>query len=373
MSKEKTADFFKDKSEEEIMNWMVANMTPEQIKSCFEGDMPGEPDLPQEPDIPAPMPPQFQQPFEGDINDLRKYCANKRYVIHKIEGDKVFFWYYLVKKKEWDYNIEPLKNFPQFLGQQAEECGEDTNIKQDFESELKNAYMNNKFNPNEKFVPYNQGLDQIDVFNRVKDQYKSEEINMNWLQQQIEPDMSVLAQAINIQKSIPILNTSKLVIKYPAVLIESVSGNKVNYYYLVLDSQNNLKYMEANLPVDKLQQDFKEIAEDLELTIAVKDQANPSYAKTIPEWQEAIRKATTEIYSKDLERIKAIYEEYPLSPEQHFFMKNLLPGMNFGSSCNQKLNNDKYMNRFGSYIKEHYKMHYIKNSYGNEVVTIVPK
>ena len=370
MSKEKTADFFKDKSEEEIMNWMVANMTPEQIKSCFEGDMPG---LPQEPDIPAPMPPEFQQPFEADINDLRKYCANKRYVIHKIEGDKVFFWYYLVKKKEWDYNIEPLKNFPQFLGQQAEECGEDTNIKQDFESELKNAYMNNKFNPNEKFMPYNKGLDQIDVFNRVKDQYQSEGINMNWLQQQIEPDMSVLAQAINIQKSIPILNTSKLVIKYPAVLIESISGNKVNYYYLVLDSQNNLKYIEANLPIDKILKDFKEIAEDLELTIAVKDQANPSYAKTIPEWQEAIRKATTEIYSKDLERIKAIYEEYPLSPEQHFFMKDLLPGMNFGSSCGQKLNKDEYMNRFGSYIKEHYKMHYIKNKYGNEVVTIVPK
>ena len=42
MSSEKTADMFKDKSEEEIMNWMIRYMTPEQIKSCFKGEIPDD-------------------------------------------------------------------------------------------------------------------------------------------------------------------------------------------------------------------------------------------------------------------------------------------------------------------------------------------
>ena len=33
MSSEKTAEMFKNKSEEEIINWMIRNMSPEQIKS----------------------------------------------------------------------------------------------------------------------------------------------------------------------------------------------------------------------------------------------------------------------------------------------------------------------------------------------------
>ncbi len=75
MSSEKTADMFKNKSEEEIMNWMIKYMTPEQIKSCFEGELPEE--LPVE------------ETKKLDVNDLRKCCAKKRYVIHKIKGDKV--------------------------------------------------------------------------------------------------------------------------------------------------------------------------------------------------------------------------------------------------------------------------------------------
>jgi hypothetical protein len=366
MSKEKTADFFKDKSEEEIMNWMVSNMTSEQIKSCFEGDMP------EEPDIIAPQAPQFEAPFEGDINDLRKYCANKRYVIHKIEGNNVFFWYYLVKKKEWDYSIEPLKNFPQFLGQNADECGEDTNIEPDFASELKNAYINSKFNPSERFIPYNIGLDQIQVFDRVKDQYKTENINTDW-DQQVNPDMDVLIQALNYQKNIPILNSSKEVIQFPPVLIEGVNGQRVYYYYLMLNQSNNLEFIYANLPINKIKKDFEEIATDLELEITPKTPNPPPTSKTIPEWQEEIRNALNNIDSDDLQTIKLIYQENPLSTQQACFMKNLFPQMNFGNSCSGKIDKSEYINKFGSYIKEHYKMHYIKNKYGNEVVTIVPK
>ena len=38
MSSEKTAEMFKDKSEEEIINWMLKNLTADQIKSCFDDD-----------------------------------------------------------------------------------------------------------------------------------------------------------------------------------------------------------------------------------------------------------------------------------------------------------------------------------------------
>ena len=42
---------------------------------------------------------EVKEPKKLEVDDLRKFCANKRYVIHKIEGDKVYFWYYLVKKQ----------------------------------------------------------------------------------------------------------------------------------------------------------------------------------------------------------------------------------------------------------------------------------
>ena len=34
-----------------------------------------------------------------EVDDLRKFCANKRYVIHKIEGEKVYFGIILLKNK----------------------------------------------------------------------------------------------------------------------------------------------------------------------------------------------------------------------------------------------------------------------------------
>ena len=119
MSSEKTADMFKDKSEEEIMNWMIRYMTPEQIKSCFEGEIPDDVEV--------------KESKKLEVDDLRKFCANKRYVIHKIEGEKVYFWYYLVKKQTWQYSIEPLENFPQAMGQNADECGTDTDVTADLD------------------------------------------------------------------------------------------------------------------------------------------------------------------------------------------------------------------------------------------------
>ena len=107
---EKTAEFFKDKTEEEIMNWMVQNMNPEQIKSCFDIEGPsgpsGPPDVQVAPDIPTVQ--------QGDpLETLRQFCANKKYVIHKIikvDGkDIVYFWYFAGGKLNY-YN-RPLEHF----------------------------------------------------------------------------------------------------------------------------------------------------------------------------------------------------------------------------------------------------------------------
>ena len=176
MSSEKTAEMFKNKSEEEIINWMVRYMTPEQIKSCFEGEIV---DTTQE-----KLQEQREQKEPLTVNDLRKYCENKRYVIHKIEGKdenaKVYFWYYLVKSGKWQYSIEPLSSFPTSMGAQADECGADTNVKGDFEEKLKSAYNEGNIYDNELFEEYNEDKSESNVFNEVKSEYKNQGINESW-------------------------------------------------------------------------------------------------------------------------------------------------------------------------------------------------
>ena len=197
MSSEKTAEMFKNKSEEEIINWMVRYMTPEQIKSCFEGDIVDT----------GPSGPSGPSKTEPNVNDLRRYCENKRYVIHKIEGKdenaKVYFWYYLVKSGKWQYSIEPLSSFPTFMGANADECSSDTNIKGDFESELKSAYNQDKIYEGELFEEYNENQSENNIFNNVKSEYKTEGINKSW---EIEQITNTLLTAIEKFSTIIFIN-----------------------------------------------------------------------------------------------------------------------------------------------------------------------
>lgn len=353
MSSEKTADMFKDKSEEEIMNWMIRYMTPEQIKSCFEGEIPDD-------DV------EVKEPKKLEVDDLRKFCANKRYVIHKIEGDKVYFWYYLVKKQKWQYSIESLDNFPQAMGQNADECGPDTDVTDDFRQDLIEAYNENSTDPSEKFNTNNPGEHQMDVFTRVKQEYNSQGINEDW--------KDTLLVVLDIQRKVPVLSKEKDIINFAPVLIESVTSTKVNYYYLINDG-GDVKFVEGNLSIDKFRQDLIEIIDDLNLQIATPGEAAAATAKTPDEWKLAIREAANEIYSSDLERIKEIYDKFPLSKDSKFFIKNLFTDSEFGKTIDlNSVNLSEYVKmKFGTNTARMFNARVISNKFGTKTIALVAK
>ena len=363
MSTEKTADIFKNKSEEEIMNWMIRYMTPEQIKSCFEGDIPEQEPIALEPE-------------SLNVDNLRKYCANKRYVIHKIEGDVVYFWYYLVNSETWQYSEAPLANFPQTMGAKADECGEDTNVTSDFQSKLFKAYNDNELGAKDKFTEFNEGLNQNTVFQDVKDKYKSEKINLNWV-------IDNLLTAIEIQKKVKVTSgpLAKIGINFTPILIESVEGNKVNYYYLKSSKQGlhlptRLEFVEANLPIDKFEQDAMEVVSDINIEVSTPGEASGSESKTPEEWQDDIRTEVQKIDSRDLARIKEIYNKSPLTKEYPFFMNNLFASeTSFGQTIDlNKIDLSTYVkNKFGTNTARLFTAKVVSNNFGNKTIALVSR
>lgn len=364
MSSEKTAEMFKNKSEEEIMNWMIRYMSPEQIKSCFDGELPEEEKTQEE----------LQGGKQLDVEDIRKFCANKRYVIHKIEGSgedaKVYFWYYLIKNKQWLYSIEPLQNFPQTMGESADECGPDTNISNDFRDELIESYNIDSISPSTKFNSTMGGEDQVKIFNKVKKEYEKDKINEDW--------KDTLLAALNIQKEIVVPSTKKQIINFSPVLIESVSTTKVNYYYLINDG-DSLKFVEANLSLNEFREDLIEIIDDFKLEIETPGEPSGSSAKTVDEWKQEIREAANDIVLSDLERIKEIYTKFPLSNDSTYFMKNLFSGNEFGNnfgrsgiSSNVQLT-DYVKMKYGNNTANMYDAKVLSNNFGTQTIALVAK
>jgi hypothetical protein len=373
MSSSKTAEYFKDKSEEEIMNWMVANMTPEQIRSCFD-------ELPEAP-IPEPIPEPIPVPdvkkeenAEQKLNNLREVCANKRYIIHKVVNDTVFFWYYLVKSEKWIYSQAPLSDFPKNIGENAKECGNDTFIKDNFKKELYKSYNQNKLTESSKFEEHNMGDNQNETFIKVKDEYNNKNINSEWV--------NTLLSALHIQKSIPILKSElKDIINFTPVLIESVKDDKVNYYYLRVN-EGVAKFSEANLSINRLHKDFIEIIDDINLEVIAPDQPGSSSAMTVDQWKSVIKTAANNIYAGDLNRIKKIYDKFPLSDGSKYFINDLFNENAFGyhSLNNNYFNNnlfgnklsketlkDYLVNKYGSCAAKHYKIE--TNQFGTKTIT----
>lgn len=346
MSSSKTAEYFKDKSEEEIMNWMVANMTPEQIRSCFD-------ELPEAP-ISVPDT-KKEENAEQKLDNLREVCANKRYIIHKVVNDTVFFWYYLVKSEKWVYSKAPFSEFPKNVGEDGEECGNDTLIKDDFKEELYQSYNQNQLNESSKFEEHNMGENQNETFIKVKNEYNNKNINTEWV--------NTLLSALHIQKSIPILKPElKEVINFVPVLIESVKDDKVNYYYL---SVNNgvPRFIEANLSINKLRDDFIEIVDDLNLEVIAPGQAGSSSAMTSDQWKSVIKTAVNDIDASDLNRIKKIYDKFPLSDSSKYFIDYLFNENAFG---NHTLNNNYFNNNlFGNKLSKETLTDYLVSKYGS--------
>ena len=358
---EKTAEMFKDKSEEEIINWMVRNMTPEQIKSCFEDEMPIGPSGPP------------------TVNDLRKYCENKRYVIHKIEGEgadaKVYFWYYLTGSKKWAYSVKPLSEFPTAMGKNADECGNDTNVTSDFRDELKSSYNEANTRENELFNEYNEGEDETNVFNQIKSEYKSEGINKDWeIVKEVDEITNTLLTAIEIQKRVPIPEKYKQIFSFAPVLIEATTKTKVYYYYLV-NIEGNVKFVYDNVPLEDFSNDLKLVIEQLNLQIIKSEQAGASTAKLSNDWKNNILKAANNIDSEDINRIKKIYEEFPLSPTSPFFMKDLFNSNSFGKTVDlNKMDLSQYvMNKFGTNTAKLFTAKVVSNKFGTKTIALVSR
>ena len=356
MSSKKTAEMFKDKSEEEIINWMIKNMTPEQIKSCFDSEIPDDVEI--------------KEPKKLELDDIRRFCANKRYVIHKIEGDNVYFWFYLINSKKWEYYTKPLKDFPQTMGQDAYECGEAENVKTVFKEELIEAYNKNSTGESDRFNTNNPGEDQLDIFTKVKEEYKSQGINEDW--------KDTLLVGLDIQKIVPVLPEYKDIINFTPVLIESVTSTKVNYYYLINDD-GEVKFIEANISINNFRQDLIEIIDELNLQISTPGEAAAANAKTLDEWKQAIREAAKQIDSSDLERIKKIYNEFPLSDDSKFFMENLFSDTEFGNRFGKTIdlnsvNLSEYVKmKFGSNTARMFDAKVISNKFGTKTIALVSK
>ena len=331
MSLEKTADIFKNKSEEEIMNWMIKNMTPEQIKSCFEGELPDKLD-------------EVEKTPEETLLDLRKFCSDKRYIIHKIVGDKVWFWYF--ESGKWEYYNKPFEHFKEQDGI-YKECGDDTLVDEDIKDLLKREYNLN---------------DDIE-FNKVKQEYIKMGINKNWIDN--------LLTAIEIQKNIPVTGENSFIINFTPVLIESSNQLNVNYYYLV-NNDGELLFKEGNLPLDKLKKDFTEVLDELNLQILIQGQPGGTSAKTIEEWKSEIKAAAEKIDSNDLKRIKKLYNNFPLSESSTFFMNNLFEDSNFGKVNNLNLSN--YIeNNFGTNTARLFNPQVVSNKFGMNTIALVSK
>lgn len=358
MSAEKTAEMFKNQSEEEIINWMVRNMTPEQLKQCF--DVPIAPD--DELDI--------KKDVKPNINDIRRYCQNKRYVIHKIENDNVYFWYYLVKSGRWQYSIEPLSNFPKSMGAKADECGDDTNIEKNFSAQLKTAYNENDLYAGKKFANNNVDESETEVFNQVKTEYKNLNINNDWLE--LEEISNTLLIAISIQRSVSVSSNLKQIFDYAPILIEATTDTKVYYYYLK-QKDGEVKFVYDNIEINNFKEDLVEIIDELNLDIYQPDQPSSSNAKQVDEWKKLIREAANDIDSDDLKTIKQNYSEMPLSDNSRFFMKGLFDINEFGKTSNNIDLSQYILNKYGKHTANLFKPTVIRNNFGTQTIALTSK
>jgi hypothetical protein len=340
MSSEKTAEFFKDKSEEEIINWMLRNMTPEQNRACFEGE------IPEMPDVSDPV------VEEDELMKIRKTCAKKKYVIHKIDGDMVSFWYFT--GGTWKYYTRPLTEF-----QNGEECGDDTLVTDAIRDELVEKYNNP------------EGIEQMDEFNRTREIYVQQNINTDWVQ------VNNLLTAIEIQKKVRIPVKYQMIFNFTPVLIVNATDEKVFYYYLV-NSGGNLRFIRTNINTGKFEGDLNEINEDLELQI-LEGGGGGSAAMTVDEWKAAIKRAASEIDEDDIEIIKEIYSNAPLSPGQNYFMKDLFGDSKFGSAYRNGVDlnsvdlSQYVMNKFGTNTARLFNAQIVSNSFGTKTIMLVPK
>lgn len=131
MDIEKTIKELQSLDEKQIIEWMLKNLTPDQIKSCLdmtpedlqklvdESELPDleEPDLDDKPVPPVPpgppvppvppgppsppVPPSPPGPVDKTLDELRDICKNKPFIIKNIVDDKIQYYSFDITKNEW--------------------------------------------------------------------------------------------------------------------------------------------------------------------------------------------------------------------------------------------------------------------------------
>jgi len=386
-SQQKTAEYFRNKSDEEIIEWMLKNLSTEQIKSCLDDDSPN-----------------LITPIEkGNItvDDLRKYCSNKKYVIEKIEENKVYFWYFLSKQKKWEYYIKPIENFPQSLGANAEECDPGDLLDEEELDELKKYWNTDTLSENEK-EKFQNVMDQYEFDKNLvpkgyvfpNTQKSEEEESEEEPEKPEEPEeekqklsetLDKIQQAINIQKQTVVNPESKLsgVINFSPVLIESVDSNKVYYYYVIFNPVDQSILVRGNednsdvnnVSFDECKEKFMEILENfskLEDLISTPGEGGGSQdiTKSASSWKQDIKEVVNNFFTgkfaNDLNTIKALYLTYPLTPlpNSEFFMSGLFSTNEFGKQFKYNNINDLVKNYYGTKFHELFKTNIIENKFG---------
>ena len=328
MDKQKTADYFRDKSEEEIINWMITNLSTEQIRSCLGDDIPDV--IQQVPTAPI------------DVQTLRTFCANKPYIIHKIEDGRVYFWWFGPKTNKWNYYVKDLDQFPSELGAAAEECGPDQILREERKARMEEASSN-------------------------------------------------LQYAMNVQKVLKIPKEMPLskVFTYTPVLIESIKKKSISYYYLwyeitsgnlnvsVRGTTADIKADVKIITVDECYDAFNEILEhwmQLNDKIVDEGEAGASESYTPSKIKEEIKKAIKvkledqKPFNKDLEAIKTNYNGIKELPTV-YFMKDLFPAeAKFGETKNYNTLEEYVENYYGKSFTKLFKPNIVENKFGLKTI-----
>ena len=332
MASEATAEYFRDKSVEEIINWMAANLSTDQMRACLENKLP-------ETDVQVDT---LSLPSDEVLDEKLKYlmeaCKDKRYLIHKKIEDTVFFWYYEKDKEKWTYYRKPFLHFPQDEDQNQKgktfECDEGELVTLDQEmKDIQKAYNYALVTiPNALFDSNNPGVDQTKEFIKTRELYRNQKLNLNWI-------LDILT-AIQVQRNIKISEELKPVIQYLPILLESYVVEEgqykgYNFYVLNIDIDKNYEvtFVIKNLKdMSQLVPYYMKYNEEIEQKLKIdSDQGGSSSAAVglpIGEWKKRIITATENLITAELDdwrRISTIYTQYPLNIEtgQKFFMLEL--------------------------------------------------
>ena len=389
-SQQKTAEYFRNKSDEEIIEWMLKNLSTEQIKSCLSDD----------------STPVITPISKGviTVEDLRKWCSNKKYVIQKIEDGKVYFWYFENKSEKWTYYVFPLDKFPQSMGATAEECDPGDTLNSEQLAELK-THWNDTDLGDDKNYEKNKLPDmpdsQTEAFNEIMKEYEFDDnlrpkgyvIPSSESQDTLDitEALDKRQQAVNCQKQTPVDPETKLsgVINFSPILIEGADSNYIYFYYLVFNPEDltmRIRGNESNTDTEKVEFDqckekFMEILANfsrLEQFISLPGEGGGSsdVSKSAESWKDDIKQAVNTFFTgkfeEDLTTIKALYEAFPLTELEgsKFFMSGLFSASQFGKRQFNNIN-DYVTNLYGKKFTELFKPKIVENKFGYKTLIYI--